>query len=177
MKLNVGCGKDIKTGWINCDFKQGPGVDRVFDVSQVPIPFEDNSVDEILVCHVLEHIQNWEMVVLEFHRVLKPGGVLTVRVPYGVTFTPFHVRFFMPETFDAFIDLQPYEQCCQFMFKSPLFKLEKKEVRRAFWFGWHLNHYLGIKALNGKRYTFPMGKKMEIYWKLIKKDGKAIEKM
>ena len=175
MKLNVGCGKDIKQGWINCDFKQGPGVDRVFDVSQVPIPFEDDSVDEILVCHVLEHIQNWEEVVMEFHRVLKPGGVLTVRVPYGVTFTPYHVRFFMPETFDAFIEPQPYERCCQLTFKSPLFKLEKKEVWRAIPFGWHLDHYLKLKFLYGEHCTFPLGKKTEIYWELIKIDGKAIE--
>ena len=79
-------------------------MDKVFDVSQPPIPFKDNSVDEVLVSHVLEHVQNWETAVPESHRVLKPGGVLTVKVPYGVTFTPCHVRFFMRDTFDVFIE-------------------------------------------------------------------------
>ncbi len=174
MKLNIGCGDKILVGWLNCDIKEGSGVERVFDTSQAPIPFENDSIEEILVNHVLEHIWKWEDAVMEFHRVLIPGGILTVRVPYGQTYTAYHVRFFKPETLDAFIDPQPYEQCCQFEFDKPLFRLEKKEVFRVFWLGWHLEHYLGIKLLSGKRYRFPFGQKKEIHWRLTKIGGKEL---
>ena len=38
------------------------------------IPYEDESFDFVLSNQVLEHVENLEDVIAEFHRVLKPGG-------------------------------------------------------------------------------------------------------
>lgn len=100
MRLNIGCGKDIREGWLDCDFVAEPEVDRVFDASK-QFPFQDESIDEILMSHVLEHIFNWLDTLLECHRVLRKGGRIEIRVPYGVGWhnaDPHHVRFFWPGT-------------------------------------------------------------------------------
>jgi len=81
MRLNLGCGKDIKQGYINVDFKPGYGVDLVCDLNNNSLPFENNSVDEILLFHVLEHVVDPLKLVLECHRVLSKGGCLLVKLP------------------------------------------------------------------------------------------------
>jgi len=35
LKLNLGCGRLIKTGYTNCDIQKYPGVDKVFDCSSL----------------------------------------------------------------------------------------------------------------------------------------------
>ncbi len=80
-KLNIGCGSDIKPGWINLDIRQLPGVDLVCDARKLPM--DDGSVDEIEAAAVLEHFwwSETEAVLREWARALKPGGFLTVSVP------------------------------------------------------------------------------------------------
>lgn len=51
------------------------------------LPFADGSVEEILAIHVLEHIAPGSVVktLREWHRVLRPGGLLQVHVPNART--------------------------------------------------------------------------------------------
>lgn len=72
--VQLGCGEHRLPGWENFD-------DEV-DISK-PLPFEDRSIDNILVEHCLEHVgPNEAMLFLEeAHRVLVPGGVLRVALP------------------------------------------------------------------------------------------------
>ena len=135
MRLNIGCGKDIREGWLDCDFVAEPEVDRVFDASK-RFPFQDESIDEILMSHVLEHIFNWPDTLLECHRVLRKGGRIEIRVPYGVGWhnaDPHHVRFFWPGTMDHFIQ-GPTQGASALgtIAARKLFDLEKLEVRRIF---------------------------------------------
>ena len=46
------------------------------------LPFEDRSFDTIICNHVLEHIPNDKKAMQELYRVLKPGGMAIVQVPY-----------------------------------------------------------------------------------------------
>ena len=55
MKLNLGCGTDYKQGWVNVD-SGNVHCDVKHDIEKCPWPFEDSSVDEILLKHVFEHI-------------------------------------------------------------------------------------------------------------------------
>lgn len=48
MKLNLGCGTDIRKGWINLDIAKLDGIDVIHDVNNVPLPFEDNTFDYVL---------------------------------------------------------------------------------------------------------------------------------
>lgn len=81
MKLNLGCGTDIKKGFCNVDIRKIDGVDMVADVRSLPVP--DNSIEEINAYDVLEHLPFQETVSTLTHWIdkLKPGGKIIVRVP------------------------------------------------------------------------------------------------
>ena len=51
-KLNLGCGKDIKGGYINLDVVDYGG-NMIHDINTFPYPFEDNTFDEIFASHIL----------------------------------------------------------------------------------------------------------------------------
>lgn len=88
MKLNVCCGKDYREGYVNIDFASHGSdglpikVDLVHDIT-TGLPYEDNSIDEIVFRESLEHfVRDFAPILLrEFLRVLKPGAVLDLTVP------------------------------------------------------------------------------------------------
>ena len=81
-KLNLGCGTDIKDGFVNIDFIRVPGVDLVHDLTS-KLPFEDGEVDFILASDVLEHFPKakCQRILNDWVRTLKVGGEIHVRVP------------------------------------------------------------------------------------------------
>jgi len=111
MKINFGCGRLRKPDHINIDITQyidGKGnkmVDVVLDVEREKLPYEDNSVDEILADNVFEHLGDGFIFALnECHRVLKPNGRLFGIVPMAGTEVDFmditHKRHFILKSFD-----------------------------------------------------------------------------
>jgi len=82
MKLHLGCGKRFIEGFIHVDLQELPHIDYQASVDDLHFA-EDNSVALIYVSHVLEHFGRHEYkdVLKEWHRVLKPGGILRVSVP------------------------------------------------------------------------------------------------
>lgn len=82
-KLNLGCGQDVRAGYVNIDVRRLPGVDIVHDLVSFPWPFLDESVAEILMLDFFEHIPYGKngSVIDESWRVLRPGGTLTIQVP------------------------------------------------------------------------------------------------
>ena len=104
IKINVGCGSDIRTGYLNCDYFMHNGVDLVFDLDKFPYPFDTKSIDYILASHVLEHLESPGNALREFHRILKSSGVLELRVPYGFnSLSVFHKQFFNEYSLDGVI--------------------------------------------------------------------------
>jgi SAM-dependent methyltransferase len=103
-RLNLGCGTDIRPGWVNLDVAPLPGVDVVHDLSQ-PLPFADASFGEILCKDVLEHVELIP-VMRELHRVLRPGGRLRITAPHfssaAAWVDPTHRTAFSIETFGFF---------------------------------------------------------------------------
>ena len=47
-----------------------------------PLPFDDNSFDTVICFNTLEHIYDAPAVLAELHRVVKPGGLVHVTVPF-----------------------------------------------------------------------------------------------
>lgn len=80
-RLNVGCGTDIRSGWTNLDLLDHGGND-IWDLNKVPWPFPDNHFDEVLCSHVLEHMVNFNTSITEIWRIMRPGALLHVRVPF-----------------------------------------------------------------------------------------------
>ena len=109
-KLNIGCGVDIKQGWINLDFATIAGVDVVHDIEKIPLPFGNDEFDEILAQDVLEHVE-YIPVLKDLHRILKMGGMLTIRVPHFTSKSnfvdPTHKKLFSINTWDFFARVTP----------------------------------------------------------------------
>ena len=62
------------------------------------LPFADGTFDCIVTSEVLEHIQNDVAAIAEFHRVLKPGGMLGVTVP---TWLPEKINWMLSDEYHA----------------------------------------------------------------------------
>ena len=82
VRLNLGAGSDLKEGWINHDIVQLPGIDVVHDLNNFPWPWDDNSIDEIYMKDVLEHLPDTIRVMEEIYRICKPGAKIYIAVPY-----------------------------------------------------------------------------------------------
>ncbi|OGS48193.1 MAG: hypothetical protein A3K68_06655 [Euryarchaeota archaeon RBG_16_68_13] len=102
----MGCGRDVRPGFLNVDRAPLPGVELVADFSHFPWPFRDNVFEEVLAIHVVEHIPNTLRVMEEIHRITRPGATVRVEVPHykhsNAYKDPTHVRFFTEESFDYF---------------------------------------------------------------------------
>jgi hypothetical protein len=83
VKLNLGCGDDVREGYVNVDFrKTHPSVVEM-DLSKFPWGFESDSADEILMLDFLEHFPyaSTPFILLECHRVIKESGEVIIQVP------------------------------------------------------------------------------------------------
>lgn len=133
MELLIGCGSDhtkrLKLpgrldwdGLVTLDIEARHNPDVVHDLNNLPLPFADNSADEIHAYECLEHcgrqgdykffFDQWA----DFWRILKPGGTFHGTVPlpdspwaWG---DPSHTRIIQAETL-TFLGQPSYEQVGQ----------------------------------------------------------------
>ena len=83
LKLHLGSGGQNWEGFVNIDAY--PAFDVKPDVVSniINLPYEENTVDEIWLIHVFEHLYIWDAqdALEEWHKILKPGGKLVIEVP------------------------------------------------------------------------------------------------
>ena len=90
INLHLGCGGQNFAGWINVDnydyeagdtSRSGAHYDVKMDIRALDAA--PDSVDRILLVHVLEHFVRWDALDLlnQFHRLLKPDGLLIMEHP------------------------------------------------------------------------------------------------
>ena len=83
-RLNFGCGRDYRDGWVNADVNPKVRADVYLNPKDGRIPFEDNTFDEILLDNVLEHIGRDRIFTFldELHRISRAGAILRIYVPH-----------------------------------------------------------------------------------------------
>jgi SAM-dependent methyltransferase len=128
MELLIGCGNKReklislkgKPEWdklVTLDNDPNCGADIEHDLERMPLPFADETFDEIHAYHILEHtgrqgdfrffFAQWE----EFYRLLKPGGLVCGIVPSRSSpwawADPGHTKIIERESF-VFLDQTEY---------------------------------------------------------------------
>mgnify|MGYP001610114600 FL=1 len=106
-RLNLGCGRDYKNGWINLDYNKDYKIDVIHNLNKFPYPFKDSEFDFIYCSHVLEHVDDFFETLKEIDRILKSGGILKIKVPHFSNGNGYndltHKRFFGWFTFNQII--------------------------------------------------------------------------
>lgn len=106
--IDIGCGRRRRPGVIGIDQFPLPTVDVVANLERGLGFLRDNSVDTVYADSFLEHVDNYEQLMRDIHRVCKPTAEIFIKVPhfsnpyYFSDYT--HKRFFGLYTFDYFVD-------------------------------------------------------------------------
>ncbi len=126
-KLNLGCGEQKNPGFIGVDRVKTSAVDVVHDLNKFPYPFKDNSISEILMDNVLEHLDDAIKVMEEVYRICKNEAIIKIYVPYykssGAFTDPTHKHFFTENSFQYFEKNHPYH-----FYAKTNFEIVKKEL-------------------------------------------------
>jgi SAM-dependent methyltransferase len=106
-KLNIGCGKDIRPGYVNIDmFPLSDEVDKV-DVNW-GLPYPDNTFDEVVCYKVMASVDDMLYVMREIHRVCKPNALVYCKDAYYNCQSSHSLvankRFFSYISYDRLID-------------------------------------------------------------------------
>jgi SAM-dependent methyltransferase len=108
--LDVGCGNSPFRFLVNNTEAKYIGIDIAdadnFDYNNSEkisfdgenIPFENNSIDNIIATEVLEHIEKPEKIISEMYRVLKPNGKAFITIPWSarVHYAPYDFCRYTP---------------------------------------------------------------------------------
>ena len=85
-KINIGCGLDIKEGWINLDSHNTHGANLIFNLDRIingeKLPFGDSSFDYVYCSHVIEDFIEPIKLITEFTRICKVGGIIELKTPF-----------------------------------------------------------------------------------------------
>ena len=108
LKLKLGCGENPLSGYVNVDKYGEP--DLHHDLEGFPWPWEQSSVKEIVMNHVLEHLGESTAVYLkiirELYRVCTHGALINISVPHprhdDFITDPTHVRIVTPRGMELF---------------------------------------------------------------------------
>jgi len=98
-KLELGGFK--REGWTTVNIENA---DIKHNLNNFPYPFKDNSIDELMIIHTLEHLDNPKQVISEIYRICKPNAIVTIEVPYwkrDMWTNPEHKHYFKPEWFQS----------------------------------------------------------------------------
>jgi hypothetical protein len=151
LKLNLGSGQSPRPGYINVDKLGTPDVTH--DLETFPWPWPDDSVSEIVLCHVLEQLgfdaNVYFAVMKEMYRVCQANARIFVYVAHfrsdSFVHDPTHVRVVTPTGLALFSKRQNREWLAQGCANSPLalylgvdFELARTAVKASeYWFRLH----------------------------------------
>ena len=117
LKLNLGCGDDIRSGFKNVDLTSPSKRVMAYDLNQLPLPFGDDSVDYIHCEHMLSYLDEPADFLHDLHRICKSGARIKLIVNHfslamsygelrkkrsGFSYFTFGEHYWNDELFDKF---------------------------------------------------------------------------
>ncbi len=146
LMLDIGCGAHKQDGAVGVDRRRIPGVSVVCDFEE-GLPFQQSSVSEVHLHHIVEHIHDLMAFMVELYRICEPGAKVYIRTPYYASreafVDPTHVRYITEATFEYFDHPNYYGVKTNFKIRSIRFKMRKpfkflpayfqKRCRRYLW--------------------------------------------
>jgi len=80
-QIHLGCGEKKLEGFINIDSRPSKYADLICDMTS--LPFSNESLELIYMCHSLEHVEMHKVhqLIADLYRMLKPSGKLYISVP------------------------------------------------------------------------------------------------
>ncbi|NEQ45456.1 MAG: hypothetical protein F6K00_18715 [Leptolyngbya sp. SIOISBB] len=108
LKLNLGCGQRPLPGYVNVDKFGTP--DLQFDLETFPWPWADDSVSDVQLIHVLEHLGQqtdvYLCIIQELYRICQANSLIHITVPHprhdNFVHDPTHVRAITPSGLELF---------------------------------------------------------------------------
>ena len=175
MRLNLGCGDVHIDGYLNVDKEVECLPDKIQDLEVLPWDFRDNSVDQIILSHVLEHLgqtsQIYLSIIKELYRICKAGAEIAITVPHprhdDFLTDPTHVRPILPGQFHMYSKRQNKEWRDQGIANTPLadyldVDFEVGDVT------WVLDNKWLQRLQNGKMTSAELAEKAEHEYNIIK---------
>lgn len=110
MKLNLGAGNKKVDGFVSVDKFPSASTDVLFDLETTPWPWADDSVDEVMMIHAMEHMGRdtdvYLNIIRELFRVCCDGAKVLIHVPHprhdNFLGDPTHVRAITPQQLTLF---------------------------------------------------------------------------
>ena len=81
MRINLGCGDQLREGWVGVDRVPSPATRVLCDLG-ASLPFRDGSVEEVMLDNVVEHIPDLVGLMREVARIGRTGARVVVRTPH-----------------------------------------------------------------------------------------------
>lgn len=148
MRINLGCGIYLESGYVNIDFDPSVKPDIIRDIKR-GLPFTSDTIEEIRAFHFLEHLDPNDFIftLAEGWRVLVNGGIFDIQVPLGITDDPTHRVFFHENSFNVFLD-----PASQFNYRNGMnwTMLFKEVIAQKF-----QTLHITLKAVKGNHHDLP----------------------
>ena len=149
-RLNLGCGNTRLDGFLGVDLFPCRGMDVQHDLN-LPLPFPDDSVEEVVSHHVIEHLRDPGQFLHEIHRVCRNGALVEIVTPHFASANSFiditHLHHFSAFSLDAFCN----DGC---HYRPRLFTME---LRRLTFSGHplcHIGRFLAAISLRGYEFRW-----------------------
>ena len=106
MKLNLGCGNKLKTGYVGVDRYPCDAAEVIADLDGI-LPFQNESISEVLMDNVIEHVRSIPALMQEIQRVCVDGAVVNIITPHFASLASWrdpthihHLSYFSMEHFE-----------------------------------------------------------------------------
>lgn len=123
-RIDFGCGKNKRPGYIGVDIFMDEKVDVVCNVDKEPLPFDMDSISIIRAVHSIEHIKDPIKLFNQFYMICKNGAYIYIVVPHPASpyyfQDPTHKSFYTEQTFQKYFDGEYVNSYSDYGFKGKI---------------------------------------------------------